>query len=150
MLVSNLVSYNTASRLCSILSGIPGYEIEDVKVSDMFVQHQGGGSSEAAHINPPELVDKYPEPEMFGHMTAQRFFIRHLKRLEMSHVEIQPVARDSRPSFYLQDVQRADFIAVTAPKSPPAFSLHSVSDLRILLSRAAPDTMLAEADNRDL
>jgi polygalacturonase len=150
VLVSNLVSYNTASRVCSILSGIPGYEIEDIRITDMFVQHQGGASAEAAQLNPPELENKYPEPGMFGSMPSQGFFIRHLKRLEMSHVEIQPAAPDARPSFYLHDVQRADFIAVTAPKTPPAFSLNGVSDLRILLSRAAPDTMLDRVEQRTL
>jgi len=150
VLVSNLVSYNTDPRVCSTLSGIPGYEIEDVRISDMFVQHQGGGSAEAAQADPPELENKYPEPGMFGAMPAQGFFIRHLKRLEMSHVEIQPAAPDARPSFHLHDVQRADFIAVTAPKTPPAFSLRAVSDLRILLSRAAPDTVLDQANDRTL
>jgi hypothetical protein len=68
----------------------------------------------------------------------------------MSHVEVQPAAPDQRPSFYLQDVNRVDFIAVTAPTAPPAFALNKVGDLRILISRAAKDTQLESADNRTL
>gem|GEM_PF-4692764 len=37
--VNNLVSYNTTSRLSSILSDIPDYQIENVKISNMCVQH---------------------------------------------------------------------------------------------------------------
>jgi hypothetical protein len=88
---------------------------------------------------------------MFGHTTpSQGFFLRHIKNFEMSHVEVQPAKADQRPSFYLEDVNRADFIAVTAPTSPAAFALHKVDDLRIALSRAAKDTQLATADNQTL
>jgi hypothetical protein len=93
---------------------------------------------------------KYPEPGMFGPTPAQGFFVRHLQHLEMSHVDVQPVAPDPRPSFYLSDVERADFIAVTAPKGQPAFSLHNVTDFRVAVSRAAPDTLLEKIDSRTL
>ncbi len=40
--------------------------------------------------------------------------------------------------------------AVTAPTNPPAFHLNNVTDLRILISRAAPDTQLATANDKIL
>ncbi|HEY5381278.1 MAG TPA: glycoside hydrolase family 28 protein [Acidobacteriaceae bacterium] len=150
VLVNNLVSYNTASRISSIVSGIPGYSIEDIKISDVYVQHVGGASTESVSINPPEFEKKYPEPSMFGPMPAQGFFFRHVDRLEVSHTEVQPVAPDPRPSFYLTDVRRADFIAVTAPKGQAAFSLHDVTDFRVAISRAAPDTAVDKIDSRTL
>jgi polygalacturonase len=150
VLINNLVSYNTASRISSIVSGIPGYRIEDIKISDVYVQHIGGASPESLSINPPEFEKKYPEPSMFGPMPAQGFFFRHVDRLEVSHTEVQAVDPDPRPAFYLADVQRADFVAVTAPKGQPAFSLHAVTDFRVAISRAAPDTALDKIDNRML
>jgi hypothetical protein len=89
---------------------------------------------------------------MFGPMPAQGFFFRHLQNLEVSHVEIAPMKPDPRPSFYLQGVDRADFIAVTAPNTTqaPAFRLNQVTDLRILLSRAAKDVVLESADDKTL
>jgi hypothetical protein len=99
----------------------------------------------------PENAEKYPDPGMFGPDTpAQGFFLRHINNLEMSHVEVQPAQPDQRPTFYLEGVNRADFIAVTAPTNPPAFRLNNVTDLRILISRAAPDTQLATANDRVL
>lgn len=150
VLVNNVNSYNTASRLSSVITGIPGFRIEDVKISNMFVQHVGGAPETTLALNPPELENKYPEPEMFGAMPAQGFYIRHLQRLEMSHVEVQPATPDPRPSFYLTDVTRADFLAVTAPSGQAAFSLHNVQDFRVAVSRAAPDTALAAIDSRTL
>jgi polygalacturonase len=151
IVVNNLVSYNTGSHISSILSGIPDSPIRDIKISNVYIQHQGGGSADDAKIVMPEDADKYPDPGMFGPQTpSQGFFLRHVTNLEMSHVEIQPATPDQRPSFYLEEVNRADFIAVTAPTAPPAFALNKVSDLRILISRAAKDTQLESADNRTL
>ena len=148
IVVDNFVSYNNESRVCSILSGIPGYEIKDIKMSNVYIQHQGGNYADLVGIVPPENVEKYPDPGMFGPMPAQGFFFRHVRNLEMSHVEVAPMNPDPRPSFALQEVERADFIAVTAPTTPAAFSLNKVTDLRILLSRAAKDTVLDTADGK--
>ncbi len=150
ILISNLTSYNCASRLCSIFSGIPDYAIEDVKLDNIYQHSLGGASQESLAIQPPENEEKYPDPGMFGPMPSQGFFLRHIRNLEFSHVEVAAAAPDPRPSFYLTDVNRADFIAVTAPKGIAAFHLDRVTDLRILLSRAARDTQLDTADNQTL
>ena len=149
IVVNNLVSYNTGSHISSILSGIPDFPIRDIKISNVYIQHAGGGSSDDAKIVMPENADRYPDPGMFGPTTpSQGFFLRHVDNLEMSHVEIQPGTPDQRPSFYLEEVNRADFIAVTAPTTPPAFSLNKVTDLRILISRAAKDAQLDNVDHK--
>jgi hypothetical protein len=99
----------------------------------------------------PENAEKYPDPPMFGTDTpSQGFFLRHVNNLEMSHIEIAPAAADARPSFYLEDVNRADFLAVTAPTSPAAFAINKATDLRVAFSRAAKDTQLATANNQTL
>ena len=148
--IGNIVCYNSAARICSTLSGIPGFNIEDVKLSNIYIQNQGGAAPEAAAIVPPEFENKYPEPGMFGPMPAHGFYFRHLKNLELSHVEIATAKPDARPAFFLEEVTRADFIAVTAPVDVPAFRLNKVTDLRVLLSRAAKDTVLASADQKTL
>ena len=151
IVVDNLVSYNTVPHISSILSGISGSPIRDVKISNVYIQHRGGGSADDAKIVMPQNDDKYPDPGMFGPTTpSQGFFLRHVNNLEMSHVEVQPATPDQRPSFYLEDVNRVDFIAVTAPTTPPAFALNKVTDLRILISRAAKDTQLDTVDNKTL
>jgi polygalacturonase len=150
ILISNVTSYNAQSRLCSILSGIPDYAIEDVKLSNIYQHHLGGASQDSLAIQPPEFENKYPDPGMFGPMPSQGFFLRHIRNLEVSHVEIAAASPDPRPSFYLTDVNRADFIAVTAPTGNPAFHLENVTDIRILLSRAAKDAVTARADKQIL
>jgi polygalacturonase len=150
ILVNNCNSYNSESRICSIVSGIPDHAIKDVKFSNIYHQHRGGDYADLLKLMPPENVEKYPDPPMFGPMPAQGFFLRHIENLEMSHVEIAAMHPDPRPAFHLQNVQRADFIAITAMAGQKAFALNKVTDLRVLLSRAAADTVLANADGQML
>jgi polygalacturonase len=150
ILIDNIVSYHADAKLCSILSGIPGYALKDIHLSNIYQQHVGGASQESLALRPPEKETGYPDPGMFGPMPAQGFYLRHIRNLEMSHIEVQAMQPDPRPSFFLEDVDRADFIAVTTPKGIPAFHLNKVTDLRILLSRAAKDVEIDSADDRIL
>ncbi|MGO9795036.1 MAG: glycoside hydrolase family 28 protein [Terracidiphilus sp.] len=151
ILVNNLNCHNAPMRICSVLSGIPGYAIEDVKLSNIFVETAGGATPDAAALQPPEKEDAYPEPSMFGQLPSSGFFLRHMRNLEMSHVEIANATPDARPAFYLSDVDRADFFSITAPRAADgAFALHDVKDLRLGWSRAAADAVLPAADNRTL
>ncbi len=65
IIISDVVCSNSVSALGSIISGIPGHEIEDVKISNVQIFHQGGGVKEDAAYQPPEYEDMYPEPDMF-------------------------------------------------------------------------------------
>jgi polygalacturonase len=151
ILVSNLDCYNAPQKTSCVLSGIPGYAIEDVKLANIYIETAGGGTAEMAKIQPPENESNYPEPSMFGPMPASGFFMRHMRNVEMSHVEIANTTPDARPAFYLTGVERADFFAVTASRGTDgAFALHGVKDLRIGWSRAAADTTLASVDDKML
>jgi polygalacturonase len=162
VIISDLVSYNSGSSTASLFSGIPENLIEDVKLSNCFFGHNGlpsdmrigwGDQSKPMPdwktIQVPEIEDAYPELLRFGPTPCNGFFVRHLKNLEMSHVEIAPSHPDPRPAFWLEDVHRADFFAVTAPPQPN-FSLHNVTDLRILWSRATKDTTLPTATSETI
>lgn len=151
VLISNLECYNAPMKVSSLLSGIPGYEIEDVKLSNIFVESVGGAPVSAAAIQLPEAEHKYPEPGMFGMTPSFGFYLRHVRNVEMSHVEFAAKSPDGRPAVSLNDVERADFFAITAPRSSQgAFALHNVTDLRIGWSRAAADVNLASVTDRML
>ena len=151
IMISNLECFNATKRQASILTGIPGYAIEDVKLSNIYFESTGGGTAEDAKAQPTEQEDNYPDPGRFGITPSSGFFLRHMKNLEMSHVEIANTTPDVRPAFYLSGIERADFFAITAPRGADgAFSLHDVKDLRIGWSRAAADTVLPSVDNKML
>ncbi len=157
VVISNVVSSNSAASTSSMLSGIPENAIEDVKVSDCYFAHRGLEPSRDPSKPPldwrtrhvPEIEEEYPDLNRFGQTSSHGFFVRHLKHLEMSHVEIAPGNNDPRPAFWLEDVHRSDFFAITAPLQPN-FALRNVSDLRILWSRAAKDTTLDHTANQTI
>jgi hypothetical protein len=137
VIVSNIACSNSASRYASILSGIPGHAIEDVKIRDVYVQHQGGGTREMAALQPPEDETGYPDPGRFGALPSHGFFIRHVKNLEISNVEIEPLKPDLRPAFWVNDVRGAALFRVKAPRAAgvPAFVLQNVSDFHVSASQ---------------
>jgi len=122
-----------------------------VKFSNIYIETAGGGTADDAKAQPTEQEDNYPDPGRFGVIPATGFFLRHVRNVEMSHVEIANTAPDARPAFYLNDVDRADFFAISAPRGTEgAFALHGVKDLRIGWSRAAADTSLSSIDDKVL
>lgn len=152
VLISNIVASSVHPRQCSIVSGIPDHAIEDVKISDVFIQHQGGGTREQAALRLPEAGNQYPEPNMFGVTPAQGFYLRHVKNIDMSHVEITSSAPDARPGFVLEDVQGAEFLRVKMQKEAgvPTFALHDVEDFNCALSRGVPDTTISQVSEKVL
>lgn len=150
--ISNVVVYNADPRYASIIAGLPGHDIEDVKLSNIRIYTQGGGTKEQAALVPEERETNYPEPSMFGDTPAYGFFIRHAKGIELNNVEVSYLKEDQRPAFVLEDVKMADFFHVKSEPTPntPAFVLRNVMDFSVLQSRPVPDTRLARVDHKAL
>ena len=116
VIISNVVVYNADPKYSSIISGIPGYMIEDVQLNNIRIYAKGGGTKEQAALEPPEREALYPEPTMFGELPAYGFFIRHVKGLQMRDVEVSYLSPDLRPAFWLNDVTDVEFIHVKAQR----------------------------------
>jgi polygalacturonase len=149
ILISNITSYD-AVQLPSILAGVPGHPIEDIKISDVYLHQEGGGDAAMAKLQPPEREKEYPEPTMFGALPATAFFIRHVKNLEMSNIEIATAQPDARPAFALIEVDGADLFRVRVPRpsGAPTFSLKQVSEFRVFGSQFVHDQSFAKVDEK--
>ncbi|HWD39976.1 MAG TPA: glycosyl hydrolase family 28-related protein [Fimbriimonas sp.] len=125
----------------SIIAGIPGHPIEDVTLSNIRVESVGGAPAAQADVVPKEDEKGYPEPEAFGKMPAQEFYVRHAKNVEFHDVEARTAAEDGRPPFVLADVDGADFFQVKAsrPPSGPFMRLEQVKNLRTRLVEGVRD-----------
>ncbi|MCM3872691.1 MAG: glycoside hydrolase family 28 protein [Pyrinomonadaceae bacterium] len=148
--ISNVAVYNADPRYASIISGIPGHNIEDVKLSNIRIFYQGGGTLEQAALSPPEKEANYPEPSMFGDIPAYGFFIRHVKSIELSNVEVSYAKEDLRPAFVLSDVNGADFFQVKAQlaKDASVFLLQNVSDFSAYQCKGVPDMRLDRVEQK--
>jgi len=151
ILISNLVS-SGAAQLPSIIAGVSGHPIEDLKISDVYLQQAGGAADSMATIVPAENSDKYPEPTMFGDLPATGMFIRHARNIELSNIEIATESADARPAFHLDDVDTADFFRIKLPQRPQSaqFRLKSVSDFRLFGCHHHPDAKEDHVDDRTI
>lgn len=150
--ISNFVCSNASSKIASIIAGIPDHPVEDVKLENIVIEHQGGGTADDAKRELAEREKDYPEPTMFGATPSHGFFLRHVRGIEMNGVKILAKGPDARPTFFLSDVQSADFFQIKAPASSgvPVFSLHSVQDFSVTRSKPVPDTELATVESKEL
>ena len=146
VIISNVVSYNSVSRLSGggIIAGIADHPIEDVKIHDLYFEHRGGGTKEQAALVPDEKEKTYPEPTMFGDIPASGFYVRNVKNIEFSNVQVAWSQPDARPVFSLNNVAGADLFRVKSPRGPDTtlYTLNKVSDFRLAFSPNAKDTVI--------
>jgi len=150
VIISNVVVYNADPKYSSIISGIPGYLIEDVQLSNIRIYAKGGGTKEQAALEPAERENIYPEPTMFGKLPSYGFFVRHVKGLQMRDVEVSYLTPDLRPAFWLNDVQGVEFIHVKAQREAdvPVFVMKNVADFSIQQSWPLQDQRIERVEGR--
>lgn len=148
--ISDVVVSDADPRFASIIAGLPGHPIEDVRLSDIRILYKGGGTRAQAALEPPERETNYPEPSMFGELPAYGFFIRHARNVELSNVEVGFMTEDLRPAFHLEDVRTATFLGVVAQKAAdvPTFVLKNVEDFTVRNSRPVPDTRVERTESK--
>jgi polygalacturonase len=132
--ISNIVAYGANPDYASLLLGIPGYDIEDVKMNNITILVKGGAPADQALLTVPEKEKAYPDPQEFIKIPAYGFFIRHAKNITLTDIELKLEKEDYRPPFILDDVKGATFINVKAPHGDgvPSFVLKNVSDFRTI------------------
>jgi len=154
IIISNVVSYNSAARLggAGIIAGLLDHPIEDVKIHDLYMDHRGGGTAEQAARVPDEQEKTYPEPTMFGDIPANGFYVRNVKNIEFTNVEIAWSQADARPAFSINNVDGAEFFRIKTPKGlgTPVFALNKVADFKVTASRNVPDTQLESVEQKKL
>jgi polygalacturonase len=150
--ISDVIAHNADPRYPSTIAGIPDHPIEDVRISNVRHHMVGGLTPGDAVADPPENVNAYPEPTMFGTLPAYGFFMRHARGVTLDNVEVRYEQTDTRPAFVLRDVADADFHHVRADQATgtPTFVLDSVDGFIVSTSRPVPDTRLDHVDHREL
>jgi len=111
--IRDLTCHGPVNTMPAIVTGIPGHPIEDIVVRDVYLMQRGGDPKKLAGVIPPEEKNLYPEPMLFKPLPAQGLFARHVRNLEISHVEFVAAIPDSRPVIWLADVKGDRFTGVT-------------------------------------
>jgi hypothetical protein len=150
--INNLVAYDADGNFGCVISGLPEHPIEDLRLSNITLVQQGGGTKETGDRVPPEEAKAYPEPSMFGTMPSYGFFFRHVRGLEMDHVKLDFMTPEARPAVTLSDVVDAYFDHLNFKRgtdNSPLFDLRDTGDFSVTDSRNISDTQRREKVGRE-
>ncbi|MCE1199284.1 MAG: glycosyl hydrolase family 28 protein [Marinilabiliales bacterium] len=130
--ISNIVVSGASQAI--IFAGIPGYPVENITLSDIRVGFTGGGHFEGDVTKVPELVEDYPDTDMFGPIPAWGFYCRHLKNIQLRNLDLTLEQPDSRACFHFEDAEDVYLETVTADRSAgPAkqFYLRAIREITL-------------------
>lgn len=149
--ISNVIVSDADHHFASIIAGLNGHDIEDVRLSNIRIHYKGGGTKEDAARVIPENEKNYPEPSMFGVLPAYGFYIRHARGISFDNVEVSFEKDDARPAFVLDDVKDVEFFRTNAELFGGAkmFSLKNVKNFTYRNIRGLDDGRIESAESRE-
>lgn len=98
----------TGSILTSSITGLPGFEVEDVTLSNVRIDSEEVGTAEWAARSIPELAPNYPEARMFGRLPAYGLYCRHVQGLRVRGLDVRPTPSEARPLLVADDVSELE------------------------------------------
>ncbi len=139
--ISGVNVFDADPRYASIISGIPGHDVEDIRFSNIRIVYRGGLSLDQVAKQPSDVVNtfffratggvpprepfatperekEYPEPSMFGLIPAWGLFIRHAKGVEFEGVQMSTMKPDSRPAIVIDQANDIRFRNVRFAEQP--------------------------------
>lgn len=131
--ISNVIATGVGAMSGIQITGLTNQPLENIRLSNIHLTFDGGGTAEQAAHMPKELGTGYPEPRNVGVMPSYGVFARHVKNLELANVTVGFDKDDQRPAMVCADVQGLeidDFKAQTLPGVKPA-RFDGVTDLVI-------------------
>jgi polygalacturonase len=104
IMISHVIATVANSMSGIHITGLPGHDVEKVRLQDIWITFKGGGTKEDANRVPPELNKGYPEPNKIGITPAYGLFARHVRGLELSDIHLGFETQDLRPAMVCVDV----------------------------------------------
>jgi polygalacturonase len=140
ILISNVTADGVGKMSGIQIMGLPGQPVEGVRLENIRLTSDGGGTAEDAAINPKELGAGYPEPRKMGTLPAYGIFARHVRDLELANITVHFAAEDLRPAIVCSDASGLEvdnFKGQTAAGVSPA-RFEGVSGLVVRNSPGLP------------
>jgi hypothetical protein len=108
--ISNVIATGVEPTSGIQITGIPRQPIEGVRLENIRLEFEGGGTRTQAANLPPELGTGYPEPGRLGVMPAYGLFARHVRDLELANVSMSFEKLDLRPPLACLDVDGLEIV----------------------------------------
>ncbi|MEO5714874.1 MAG: glycoside hydrolase family 28 protein [Luteolibacter sp.] len=133
ILISNVVATGVDHVSGIQIMGLPEQPIEGVRLENIRIISNGGGTKEHAGNIPMELGTGYPEPRQTNIMPAYGLFARHVKGLELANINFSYLKEDFRPAIQCMDVKglEIDNLKAQLAEDVVASKFDGVSDVVI-------------------
>jgi hypothetical protein len=117
-------------RIGMSIVGHPGYLIENVILSNIYMQFAGGGTAEDAKRNLPIRAEAYPEYNNFGITPAYGINLKHIRNIQLSNIRLDYIKEDIRPALFMEDIEEADISLLRAKVAKDAIAMIRTKDIR--------------------
>jgi hypothetical protein len=133
ILISNVIADGVGKMSGIQIMGLPEQLIEGVRLENIRLTSNGGGTAEDAAIVPKELGTGYPEPGKIGTLPAYGVYARHVKGLELANIRVDFKNEDLRSPLVCSDVNglEIDNFKAQLADGIPAAKMEAVSALTV-------------------
>jgi polygalacturonase len=143
ILISNVIADGVGKMSGIQIMGLPEQPVEGVRIENVRLTSNGGGTAEEAAATPKELGAGYPEPSKLGTLPAYGIYARHVKDLELANITVNFTTNDLRPAAMFADIQGLEidnFKPQVAPGIKAAVLGEDVKGVTVRNSPALSDT----------
>jgi polygalacturonase len=101
ILISNVIADHVQKQGGIQIMGTPGQPLDNIRLDNIRLVTDGGGTAADAAKTPPELGAGYPEPKA---VPAYAVYARHVHGLELANINASFDAIDLRPAASFSDI----------------------------------------------
>lgn len=114
--ISNIIATGADTIGCSF-SGIDGYPIENISLSNISIETSGGGTTGDMYKILEAKEKEYPEATMFGKLPAYALLIKNAKDVKLNDIKIRSKAIDNRPGVVITKTEKFSLSALDIQSS---------------------------------
>ncbi len=125
------------ARQGMMISGVPGYMVEDVLLEDIEISFSGGGTAEDARLVVAEDEARYPEQFFFGVLPSYGLYLRHAKGITLDNVRFELQSEEKRPAIVCDDVENIEITGFEADGSKADSLIRIIQGRKIFIRESS-------------
>ncbi len=138
ILISNVIADGVSKMSGIQIMGLPEQPLEGIRLENIRLTSNGGGTAADAAIVPKELGTGYPEPGKIGKLPAYGVFARHVKDLELANISVNFQTNDLRPAANFNDIDGLEIDNFKPQVAEGVAAAVMGADVRGLVGRNSP------------
>ena len=139
IIIENVTGTKISKGYACIVAGTKDFPVENVLITNINLQFEGGGKADASFRDIPENENKYPNGRIFGELPAYGFFVRHAKNVIFDDIQLKTSLPDERPAFIGEDITDLEIRNLQAQGTENSPELIRLKDVRqVLISGCRP------------